>query len=126
MVDLAWWEVETPWPDRFREFHGAMWGWTFEPAFEDAGIGRYWIVKEHMSATIGGLWESAALRPPVAGARMYLVVEDLEATLAYAVGHGASIERQRTGLGGDDRWFAIFRDPAGVSWGIWTDNEAAD
>ena len=26
----------------------------------------------------------------------------------------------RIALGGDDRWFGTFRDPAGVSFGLWT------
>jgi hypothetical protein len=26
--NVAWWEIETPAPGRFQEFHGALWGWT--------------------------------------------------------------------------------------------------
>jgi hypothetical protein len=38
-------------------------------------------------------------------------------------GTGLGSERERTALGGADRWFAIIRDPSGVSFGQWTPNE---
>jgi predicted enzyme related to lactoylglutathione lyase len=34
---------------------------------------------------------------------------------------GGKVERRRTELGGDDRWFALALDPSGVSFGLWTD-----
>ena len=33
MDEVVWWEIETPAPERFQEFHGSLWGWTFEAAF---------------------------------------------------------------------------------------------
>jgi predicted enzyme related to lactoylglutathione lyase len=53
---------------------------------------------------------------------LYLEVADLEATLRRATALGALVERERTALGGADRWFAIMRDPSGVSFGLWTPN----
>jgi hypothetical protein len=34
--------------------------------------------------------------------------------------------RERTALGGADRWFAIVRDPSGISFGLWTPNGVED
>jgi hypothetical protein len=48
------------------------------------------------------------------------------ATLERAVGLGGTLERGRTSLGGNDRWFAIVRDPSGVSFGLWTPNPPSE
>lgn len=53
---------------------------------------------------------------------MYLAVDDLEATLERVVELGGMVERRRLALGGDDRWFGVFRDSTGVSFGLWTEH----
>jgi predicted enzyme related to lactoylglutathione lyase len=119
-MSIVWWEIETPTPEAFQAFHAAMWGWSFRSAFEDTGLGaEYWIVREGGSG-IGGLQRSIPPAVPQPGVRLYIAVEDLEATLERAAGLGATVERTRTELGGDDRWFAIVTDPSGVSFGLWT------
>jgi predicted enzyme related to lactoylglutathione lyase len=45
--------------------------------------------------------------------------------LAGGRGIGGTVERARTELGGDDRWFATVLDPTGVSIGLWTENPLA-
>jgi len=122
MSRIVWWEVETPGPEEFQRFHGAMWGWTFEPAFANTALGAdYWIIKVGDSS-LGGLQRAESPAPPHAGARLYVEVADLEAVLERAQSLGGEVERARTGLGGDDRWFATFLDPTGVSFGVWTAN----
>lgn len=125
MPGIVWWEVETPDPAAFQRFHGAMWGWTFEPAFAGTALGAdYWIVQQD-GRGIGGLQRSAPTSPaPSAGTRVYLAVDDLEGTLDRAVGLGGHVERPRLALGGDDRWFGVVRDPTGVSFGLWTERPA--
>jgi predicted enzyme related to lactoylglutathione lyase len=119
---FVWWEVETPAPDAFQAFHAALWGWEFSPAFADSALGRdYWIIQSG-GAGIGGL--QRGFSSPAAGVRFYLEVDDLETTLTRAVSLGGSVERARTELGGDDRWFANVLDPAGISFGLWTAVEA--
>ena len=111
--------------DEFQQFHAAMWGWTFRAAFQDTELDRdYWIIGAADGSTVGGLQRSLSSSPLRAGTRFYLEVDDLEATLAQAVASGAAIERSRIALGGDDRWFAIITDPAGVSIGLWTTSPA--
>jgi predicted enzyme related to lactoylglutathione lyase len=119
-VSIVWWEVETPDPDAFRHFHGAMWGWRFERAFQDSELNRdYWLIRDG-EAVVGGLQRAVDPVAPHAGVRFYLEVEDLEERLRDAQERGARIERHRTELGGDDRWFANILDPSGVSVGLWT------
>jgi predicted enzyme related to lactoylglutathione lyase len=124
VTDIVWWEIETPAPEGFQEFHGALWGWTFEPAFAATELrADYWIIRS-AGHSLGGLQRAApGSASPNAGARLYLEVDDLEATLRQATALGGQVERGRTALGGSDRWFAIIRDPSGVSFGVWTPND---
>ncbi len=121
--DVVWWEIETPDPAGAQAFYGALFGWTFEAAFDGPGseLGRdYWLVRRE-GASIGGLQHAGAGQPPPgAGVRLYVQVDDLEATVARAVELGATVERGRTPLGGDDFWFANVLDPQGISLGLWT------
>lgn len=123
MSSLVWWEIETADPEQFQRFHAALSGWSFESAFADTGIGAdYWII-QHEGRGIGGLQraeESAAPASP--GPRLYFAVDDLESTLTRVVELEGIVDRPRLALGGDDRWFAVFRDSAGVSFGLWTAN----
>ncbi|WP_250445777.1 VOC family protein [Actinotalea sp. C106] len=123
MPGIVWWEIETPDPDGFQRFHGALWGWTFEPAFANTALGAdYWIIQQDQHG-IGGLQRASASAPrPSVGTRVYLEMDDLETTLDRIAELGGDVERARTALGGDDRWFATFRDPTGVSIGLWTGN----
>jgi predicted enzyme related to lactoylglutathione lyase len=120
MSQIVWWEIETPTPEVFQRFHGGMWGWVFEPAFADSELGAdYWIIKVG-DKSIGGLQRSASNAHPHAGTRLYVEVADLEEVLGEVQARGGQVERARTALGGDDRWFATALDPTGVSFGMWT------
>ena len=120
---MVWWEVETTDPELFQQFHAALSGWSFEPAFADTELGAdYWIIKAN-DRGIGGLQRAdQSASPPSAGPRLYVAVDDLEAALDRVVELGGLVERSRVALGGDDRWFGIFRDPTGVSFGMWTEH----
>jgi predicted enzyme related to lactoylglutathione lyase len=120
MSQIVWWEIETPEPEAFQHFHTTMWGWEFQPAFADTELGAdYWIIKAD-GKSIGGLQRSTGGGRPHAGTRLYVEVTDLEKVLARVETLGGQIERGRTELGGDDRWFATALDPTGVSFGMWT------
>jgi predicted enzyme related to lactoylglutathione lyase len=125
MSQIVWWEIETPAPEDFQRFHGALWGWTFEPAFAETELAAdYWIIRAGGKG-IGGLQRSADDTRPHAGARLYVEVTDLERVLQEVQAHGGRVERSRTALGGDDRWFATALDPTGVSFGMWTEHPDA-
>lgn len=121
MDELVWWEIETAEPEAFQRFHTAFSAWTFEPAFADTALGAdYWIIRAG-DRGIGGLQRaSPGIARVSAGPRLYFAVDDLEAALERAVALGGVVERPRIALGGDDRWFGTFRDPAGVPFGLWT------
>lgn len=123
MAGIVWWEIETADPERFQLFHAALSGWSFDPAFDDTALGAdYWIIR-HAGEGIGGLQRAAPSVPaPSAGTRIYLAVDDLESTLERVVELGGEVERRRIALGGDDRWFGAYRDPTGVSFGLWTEH----
>jgi predicted enzyme related to lactoylglutathione lyase len=121
MPRIVWWEIETPDPEAFQRFHAELWGWEFERAFAGTELeADYWIIRD-AGQGIGGLQRSATSARPLAGTRLYVQVSDLERTLGRVTALGGTIERSRTELGGDDRWFATALDPGGVSFGMWTD-----
>jgi predicted enzyme related to lactoylglutathione lyase len=125
MGEVVWWEIETPTPEWFQQFHGSLWGWTFEAAFAGTELDAdYWLIKSG-GTSIGGLQHAATSTEPHAGVRLYLEVGDLEGTLARVVPLGGRVERDRVPLGGADRWFAVVRDPSGISFGLWTPHPAS-
>ena len=126
--EVVWWEIESPDPDRTQGFYGALFGWEFRRAFDEPNSelgSRYWIV-ERAGVGIGGLQESPPTASAVqAGVRLYVEVDDLEATQSRAVELGATSERGRTFLGTDDFWFANLRDPTDIPLGLWTSRPPA-
>jgi len=126
MSQIVWWEIETPEPEAFQQFHSAMWGWTFEAAFANTELNAdYWIIKGD-GKSLGGLQRSQGAASPRAGTRLYVEVADLEGILERVQFLGGKVERARTGLGGDDRWFATALDPTGIAFGMWTANPPND
>lgn len=126
MAGIVWWEVESPEPEVLQAFASSMFGWSFETAFADAALGAdYWVISEGGQG-IGGLQRAPRGRVPAVGTRVYVLVENLERALARAESLQATVERRRTALGGDDRWFATVREPSGVSIGLWTPNPPFD
>ncbi|GAB3766802.1 VOC family protein [Microlunatus parietis] len=122
MDEIVWWEIESPDPERAQSFLSALFGWSFGEVFADSELGAdYWLIMANGSG-IGGLQRAAADRRPAVGTRVYVQVADLESKLDQVTALGGAIERTRTELGGDDRWFATFREPTGVSFGLWTPN----
>ena len=116
--DVVWWEVETSCPEVFQRFHGELWGWSFRPSFEGTELNAdYWIIQRD-GDDVGGLQRGAS-DAPSSGSRVYLRVDDLESTLARVVQLGGTVQRPRVALDGT-QWFALFRDPTGVEFGLWT------
>lgn len=118
MGEVVWWEVDTALPEVFQRFHGKLWGWSFSRAFEDTELTTdYWVI-QHEGKDIGGM-QRAASDADSRGMRVYVRVSDLEATLTRVLALGGTIETPRVNLDGS-QWFANFRDPTGVSFGVWT------
>lgn len=57
MSGIVWWKIETADPERFQQFHAALSGWSFEPAFADSELDAdYWIIHGD-GRSIGGFSE---------------------------------------------------------------------
>jgi predicted enzyme related to lactoylglutathione lyase len=120
MHGVVWWEIESADPVGTQRFYGELFGWKFTRAFEEHLARDYWLVR-HDGRGIGGVQAAVPGAPaPQAGVRLYVEVQDMEATLSRAVELGATVERGRTFLGTDDFWFANLLDPQGISLGLWT------
>lgn len=123
MSGIVWWEIEAPNPESFQRFHAAMWSWRFRREFEASELDAdYWIIESAEGDSIGGLQRAATSTSPHPGARLYVLVEDLEDALVRVESLGGRIDRRRTQLGGTDGWYGTAFDPAGVSFGLWTQN----
>ena len=93
MSQIVWWEIETPEPEAFQQFHSAMWGWTFEAAFANTELNAdYWIIKSD-GKSLGGLQRSQRAASPRAGTRLYVEVADLEGILERVQFLGGKVER---------------------------------
>jgi predicted enzyme related to lactoylglutathione lyase len=126
--EVVWWEIESPDPVRTQRFYRALFGWEFRRAFDqpNSELGRRYWIAERAGVGIGGLQESRATAPAAdARVRLYVEVDDLEATLSRALELGATSERSRTFLGTNDFWFANVRDPTSISLGLWTSRPPA-
>ncbi|GAA1029091.1 hypothetical protein GCM10009557_16380 [Virgisporangium ochraceum] len=93
---VVWWEIESADPAGSQRFYGELFGWTFSPAFEEHLDRPYWLV-QHTGKGIGGLQRAVpGAPPPHTGVRLYVEVDDLEATIARARSLGTTVERERT------------------------------
>jgi uncharacterized protein len=119
---VTWWELQVPDLEQGKAFYGAVFGWTFQPFGDD-----FELASGADGAPIGGLdgrtgkGESPAGR----GVRVYVQVEDLEATLAKVTAAGGAVTTPRTLITEEYGWFAYFTDPSGLTLGLATSNPAA-
>lgn len=90
------WEIETPAPEKFMRFHAALSEWAFSERHRRTSARR---------PTRACTSPSTTSRPPWNASSPW-----------------GTLERPRVELGGDDRWFGVYRDPTGVSFGMWTAN----
>ncbi|MEW9552910.1 VOC family protein [Nonomuraea sp. NPDC050783] len=120
---VAWFEIHVNDVARMRAFYTEVFGWTYEeiPGFP---LGEYWmIITGDGPPAIGGIAQSAHRLPPVAESTVvYLLVDDIDATLAAAADAGGKVDRPKMDIGGDHGHCAIFRDPEGNHVGLWSDH----
>src|SRR6266516_3248259 len=63
MSGMVWWEIETAEPERFQQFHAALSGWVFVPAFQDTELDAdYWLIQQE-----GRIWPWRILKRPLTG-----------------------------------------------------------
>ncbi len=99
--------------DQSARFYSELFGWTTFP--HDEG---YMMWED--PAGLGGGFTAAGGPTLNSAATIYMKVEDIQATLARIVIHGGVIIREKTEIGGNNGFYALFRDPAGNNVGLWS------
>lgn len=112
-VTIGWLDLTVANAEGIRDFYAAVcnWGWS---DVEMGGTYQDYVMTAHASGEATGgichsLGQNAAL-PPVW--IPYFQVDDLRTAIARCVTHGGTVLRI-------DERFAIIRDPAGATLGLW-------
>jgi hypothetical protein len=100
-------------PAACEKFYTTVFGWEFLP---DA-TPEYRLFRN--SANMGGgIWKAPTVQPH-GGVLVYLMVDDIEATLSEVEKHGGLRLTEKTPVAGYG-WYAHFTDPAGNKMGLFT------
>jgi uncharacterized protein len=115
---VTWWEIPVEDLDKAQTFYAAVFGWTYTPFGDEyAGISAG-------DQMIGALSKSelASISQCI---RIYVQVDDMEATFAKVEANGGAVKTPRTEIGGDMGWWGDFTDPQGRVIGLATDTPAS-
>jgi len=115
--ELCWTELATTNVQAAKDFYGKVFGWQFTD--HDMGDMKYTLVKVN-GKEFGGMWsipkeKEKHIPPHWMG---YILVENLEDSLAKATKSGASIVKPADNAGEFGR-FAIITDPTGAHIALW-------
>ncbi len=97
--------------DKSATFYRTLFGWTTQG--HDAG---YMMWKDPAGNNGGFTTAGAPVTNPAA--TFYIKVDDIPKTLRKIRDQGGVIIREKTAIGGDYGYYALFRDPAGNNVGI--------
>lgn len=114
---VAWFEVTSPDAQRAQKFYADMFGWQVSA---DPAMGGYALVDTASGegAVSGGIGPSSG-PDDKPGIKIYMRVDDLDASLDRAEKLGGRKLVPPTELPGDFGKFAIFADPDGNPVGLW-------
>jgi predicted enzyme related to lactoylglutathione lyase len=104
-------EIPANAPADSAKFYSELFGWKVRErtggtlAFDDPG-------------GVSGTWIGAKDGAPGDQMRTYIMVDDIDATLKQLQGAGGRMTTGKTAIPGGG-WFATFRDPAGVEFGLY-------
>lgn len=119
---ITWWELQISGElEAAKAFYAAAFGWTFQPMGDD-----FVMAVGADGMPMGGL-DSGTHKgesPAGRGVRVYVQVDDLEATLARITAAGGAVTTPRTLITEEFGWFATFTDPSGLTLGLATSNPA--
>ena len=113
---VAFFEISSPDHERAQKFYGELFGWQVAA---DPAMGGYGLVDTAagdgaIGGGIGPVEDGAA-----DGVRIYVRVDDLEASLQRAEQLGGTRLVPPTELPAGYGWFALFADPDGNTVGLW-------
>lgn len=118
---VTWWELQVPDLEQAKKFYGAVFGWSYQ-TFGDG----FEVICTPDGTMIGGLDGGTAKgeSPAGRGARVYVLVDDMEDTLSRVAPNGGEVQQSRTLIAPEYGWFALLTDPSGLTIGMTTTNEA--
>ncbi|MFC7465466.1 VOC family protein [Brachybacterium sp. GCM10030252] len=122
--DTTWLDLGTTKLEATLTFYSELFGWTFEDTGEE--FGHYHMISND-GAPVGGLMDVAGMPMPdgtplESGWDVYLAVDDVDARLARATEHGASVFSPAMDIGPLGR-SAMITDPTAARVGLWQANE---
>ncbi|MFA9431300.1 VOC family protein [Egicoccus sp. AB-alg2] len=120
MPRIVHFELPVDDPDRARAFYSSVFGWKLE----GYGDQPYWLATTG-EETEPGIDGALTGRSELASAPIVVIgVEDLDATVGDAVGHGAEQVQEKLPVPGMG-WTAYLRDPEGNVVALWQSDEDA-
>ena len=120
----TWIDLGSKGLDETKRFYSGLFGWTFESQGEE--FGGYSIIRNG-DDLVGGAMDITGMTCPQGGeipARwdVYLAVDDLDARLASAQQHGATLPMEPQQIGDAGR-MGMLIDPTGAPINVWEPNE---
>ncbi len=106
-IELFAWDLKVS-----AEFYAKLFGWKTSP--HDEGY-QFW--KDPNGNSGGFTTAGAPITNPAA--TFYLKVDNIQDMLDRIIDNGGVIIRNRTEIGGNNGYYALFRDPAGNNIGLW-------
>jgi predicted enzyme related to lactoylglutathione lyase len=112
---ICYLEIPAPDVERAIAFYESVFGWTITPS--DLTAEPYAMFSTGEGALSGGLHPGRPVRD--GGVIIYLQVDDIAATLEAVLAAGGSIVEEKTAIGADYGYSAVFSDPNGNHVGLW-------
>ena len=110
---IAWFDLTVPDAVRVRDFYAAVAGWTSSPV----SMGEYEdfnMIREGSDQPVAGICHARGTNAALpAQWMMYIVVADLDASIAAAVANGGQVVAGPKKAGPQAR-YCVIRDPAGA------------
>lgn len=108
---IAWHDLTVPNADQLRDFYQDVVGWTSEP-HEMGGYADY-SMKDTTGQTVAGVCHAQGINADIPAAwLMYIIVADLDQSIARAAARGGKIISGPRALGTSR--FCVLQDPAGA------------
>ncbi|MHC4946850.1 MAG: VOC family protein [Planctomycetota bacterium] len=112
---ICYLEIPAPDVEKAAEFYRSVFGWTITPS--NLTEEPYAIFSTGQGELSGGLHPGRPVR--AGGVIVYLQVDDIPVTLEAVQAAGGSTVEEKTAIGGDFGFSAVFRDPHGNHVGLW-------
>jgi uncharacterized protein len=110
---ISWFDVQSPDPDRAREFYAGLFGWTFERSPVDG-----YTLCMLRGRLVAGLSAVPPGAPYPSAWSIYFSVADADAAVARVREHRGQVLMDPTDVGSEGR-LVFCLDPTGAGFGVW-------